>query len=115
MLNRLHWALIFILLLLSFSVPVCGQGNLLKWESFDFSSKAITNAQAKELSLEDLKLLRGIIFGRHGRIFKDPVIRKYLEDRDWYKANTEFNNSMLNDTERFGEHFLRQTHLPSRS
>jgi hypothetical protein len=107
MLNRLHFALIFILLLLSFSVPICAQDNLLKWESFDFSSKAITNAQAKELSLEDLKLLRGIIFGRHGRIFKDPAIRKYLEGRDWYKANTEFNNSMLNDTERYNLDIIR--------
>ena len=52
------------------------------------------------MPLDDLKLLRGIVFGRHGRVFKDVEIRIYLEAQDWYKPNPEFNNSMLNNTER---------------
>jgi hypothetical protein len=47
-----------------------------------------------------LKLLRGIVFGRHGRIFKDAEIKYFLESRSWYQANSEFKNSMLNDLER---------------
>jgi hypothetical protein len=100
MLNRLHFALISSFLVLAFSMAICAQDNLMKWESFDFSSNPITTAQANELTLEDLKILRGIIFGRHGRVFKDPAIRTYLEGRSWYKANTDFNNSMLSDKER---------------
>jgi len=50
--------------------------------------------------MEDLKLLRGIIFGRHGRVFKDNDIKVYLEEQSWYKPNPDFNNSMLNDVER---------------
>jgi hypothetical protein len=48
----------------------------------------------------DLKLLRGIIFGRHGRVFKDSEIKSYLDEQPWYKANPDFKNSMLNDMER---------------
>ena len=51
------------------------------------------------MPLEDLKLMRGIVFGRHGRIFKDAEIRTYLEAQDWYKPNPDFQNSMLKATE----------------
>jgi hypothetical protein len=44
--------------------------------------------------------LRGIIFGRHGRVFKDNEIKVYLEEQSWYKPNPDFKNSMLNDVER---------------
>ena len=44
--------------------------------------------------------MRGLIFGRHGRVFKDPEIKSFLEEQSWYKASDEFANSMLNDTER---------------
>ena len=70
------------------------------WESFDFAGRKITTPDVKPLTLEDLKLVRGIVFGKHGRIFKDPEIRRYLESRDWYKPKPDFNNSSLNDTER---------------
>lgn len=79
---------------------VVGQDNLQAWEDFDFTTKEITTTQVKDLTLEDLKLLRGVIFGRHGRVFKDPAIRSYLEGRAWYKSNPEFSNSLLNETER---------------
>src|SRR5450432_1709542 len=52
------------------------------------------------LALDNLKILRGLVFGRHGRIFKDGDIRGYLENQPWYKPNPDFNNSMLNDVER---------------
>jgi len=70
------------------------------WESFDFSARTITSGDIATLSLDDLKLVRGIVFGKHGRVFKDPDIRRYLESREWYHANADFNNSALNDTER---------------
>ena len=66
----------------------------------DFSKTSIKQAQVQKLSIEDLKLLRGIVFGRHGRVFKDLDIKAYLEEQPWYKPNPEFKNSMLNDTER---------------
>src|SRR5256714_1201540 len=70
------------------------------WESYDFSSRAITKSDLGTLTIDDLKLVRGIVFGKHGRIFKDPDIRRFLESRPWYKANANFSNSALNNTER---------------
>ena len=89
------------------------------WETFNFAKNSITPADIKPLTIDDLKLVRGIVFGKHGRIFKDPDIRRYLESRDWYKANADFNNSSLNDRERenldvirIGEAQLHETVQP---
>ena len=70
-----------------------------RWEEFDFAKDKIVVSQISGLPLEDLQLLRGIVFGRHGRIFKDPAIKAYLKDRPWYSPNPDFKNSMLNATE----------------
>ena len=71
-----------------------------KWESFDFAGKAITTKDVNPLAIEDLKLVRGIVFGKHGRVFKDWSINQYLKSRSWYKPDANFQNSALNDTER---------------
>ena len=69
-------------------------------KGLDFSKTSLKQAQVQKLTPEDLKLLRGIVFGRHGRVFKDLDIKSYLEEQSWYKPNTDFKNSMLNDIER---------------
>ena len=69
-------------------------------KELDFSKTSLKQAQVHSLAMEDLKLLRGIIFGRHGRIFKDLDIEAYLEEQSWYQPNPDFSNSMLNATER---------------
>jgi hypothetical protein len=70
-----------------------------RWEDFDFAKDKIVVSQIAALPLEDLQLLRGIVFGRHGRVFKDPAIKTYLKDRPWYRPDPDFKNSMLNETE----------------
>jgi len=70
------------------------------WKNFDFSQNTLKQADVQKLEMWDLKLLRGLVFGRHGRVFKDADIKQYLEAQTWYQANPEFKNSMLNDTER---------------
>ena len=69
-------------------------------KALDFSKTSLKQTQVQKLSPEDLKLLRGIIFGRHGRVFKDNDIKIYLEEQSWYKPNPDFKNSMLSDMER---------------
>jgi hypothetical protein len=73
---------------------------LKEWQSFDFTSQALTTTEISPLAPEDLKLVRGIVFGKHGRIFKDPDIRRFLESQNWYHADANFSNSVLNETER---------------
>jgi hypothetical protein len=82
------------------SLGVFAQDTMDGLKELDFSKTSIKQAQAQPLAMEDLKLLRGIIFGRHGRVFKDNDIKGYLEEQSWYKPNPQFKNSMLNNTER---------------
>src|ERR1044071_2514490 len=69
-------------------------------KGLDFGKTSLKQGQVQKLDMYDLKMLRGVIFGRHGRVFKDGEIKGYLEQETWYKANPDFQNSMLNDTER---------------
>jgi hypothetical protein len=52
--------------------------------------------------------MRGIVFGRHGRIFKDSDIKDYLAGRSWYKPDPKFQNSVLNETERANLDLIRE-------
>ena len=87
-------------LLLVLSVTASAQDFLERWKNFDFRRNAIKQAQIQNLELYELKLVRGLIFGRHGRVFKDTEIKLFLEEQPWYKPNPEFANAILNDTER---------------
>ncbi|HYP52648.1 MAG TPA: YARHG domain-containing protein, partial [Pyrinomonadaceae bacterium] len=83
------------------SVVFARQDDRMKrWEEFDFARRVLTPAELKEADEEQLKMMRGIVFGRHGRVFKDADIRNYLQERPWFKPNPQFQNSMLNETER---------------
>jgi hypothetical protein len=81
------------------SLPAQAQDSMQRWQSFDFARTALKPADLAGVPLEDLKLMRGVVFGRHGRVFKDAEITTYLTAQDWYKANPDFANSLLNDTE----------------
>jgi hypothetical protein len=85
------------------------QGPMDAWKDFDFRRNSIKQAQVQNLELYDLKLIRGLVFGRHGRVFKDGEIKYFLENQSWYKPNPEFKNSMLNDTERRSLDVIRIT------
>jgi hypothetical protein len=74
----------------------------------DFSRQALAREQVQELDIWDLQRLRGVVFGRHGRIFKDRDIAGYLKEQDWYKPNPNFSNSMLNATERANLDLIRE-------
>ncbi len=88
------------LLLSFFLFTANAQDRIEKWNEFDFGSQQIKKFDIAELELFELKLLRGIVFGRHGRIFKDVAIKKYLDANPWYKPNPDFRNALLNDVER---------------
>ncbi len=91
--------LLFALLVLT-SLTVFAQDTMETLKNFDFSKSSLKQAQLRDLNIEELKLLRGIIFGRHGRSFKDIYIKDYLAEQPWFKPNPDFQNSMLNDMER---------------
>jgi hypothetical protein len=103
LLSFLRTALPLVLVLFTAGVVIRAQGeyaSMKRWETFDFAGKSVSSADIDALQTDDLKLVRGIVFGKHGRVFKDPDIRRFLESRSWYKADPNFQNSALNDTER---------------
>jgi hypothetical protein len=103
--------LVPVLLLLFSSVAIVRAqdeyASMKNWEAFDFAGKTMTPADVSALTIDDLKLVRGIVFGKHGRVFKDPDIRRFLESRTWFKADPNFQNSALNDTERHNLDVIR--------
>ncbi len=79
-----------------------------KIADLDFSKQRVTREQLKDVELYELKFLRGIVFGRHGRVFKDRDIQGYLKEQPWYKPADTFQNSQLNDTERANLDLIRE-------
>ena len=79
------------------------------WEQFDFAHRRVDSREIAKLSLPALRSLRGIVFGRHGRSFKDePDVRAYLQTRSWYRADTAFTNRRLNAMERANLDVIRE-------
>ena len=87
-------------LVLLLSLTAQAQDPMEAWKNYNFRDNAIKQAQVQNLELYELKLIRGLVFGRHGRVFKDGEIDGFLKEQSWYKADPDFSNSMLNDTER---------------
>ncbi|HEY5885423.1 MAG TPA: YARHG domain-containing protein [Pyrinomonadaceae bacterium] len=93
-------SLALVLVAFQFVVQANAQDSLARWTNFDFAKQSLRSSDLVRVSLYDMKLMRGIVFGRHGRIFKDAEIQTYLKEQEWYKPNAAFQNSMLNNTER---------------
>lgn len=83
----------------------------------DFAKERVKVEQLRPLSNDQLPLVRGIIFGRHGRYFVEQNIRDYLNDQHWYRINPKFSNKLLNDVEKAnldvvrGEESARHEHV----
>jgi YARHG domain len=78
--------------------------NRNSFDKFDFVKVRLTQAKLAKLktdeNADDLALLRGVVFGKHGRIFKERSIQDYLDKQPWYKPNKNFANSSLAPIER---------------
>lgn len=91
-----------------FSPTGAGAQKLADWEKFDFAHKHVDSAAVEKLSLQDLRSLRGIVFGKHGRPFTDEKdVQTYLRSRPWYHADTAFRNSRLSATEKANVDVIR--------
>jgi YARHG domain len=90
-------------------------GNIAEGEKTDFAKERIEYKQIRSLGLGELRILRGIVFGRHGRIFKDHDIQHYLEKTRWYKPNPHYGNAALNATERHNLDVIREAEAHAHS
>lgn len=87
--------------------------NKKNWDKFDFAKKKITKVQLGKLksdgAVDELALLRGVVFGKRGRIFKERSIQDYLETQTWYKPKANFTNAILTKLERDNLDSIRLT------
>lgn len=84
------------------------------WDKFDFTKRKITKAQLDKLdsqngAADELALLRGVVFGKRGRVFKERSIQDYLETQAWYQPKTNFTNAVLTKMERDNLDAIRLT------
>ncbi len=89
--------------------------NVKKYHNFDFTKKLVAKAELAKLKYDsdefepvnELALLRGVVFGKRGRIFKEKSIQTYLAKQSWYKPNPNFKNSILTAKERSNLDLIR--------
>lgn len=85
--------------------------NKNSFDKIDFAKTKLTKARLGKLKIEDdvddFALLRGVVFGKRGRIFKEHSIQDYLEKQPWYKPNKNYSNSTLTKMERTNLDLIR--------
>lgn len=69
----------------------------------------LTPADVANKSLAELRLMRGEVFGRHGRIFgADHDIDRWLRAQSWYKPDRDYRNDQLTDDDRANLDLIRE-------
>ena len=85
--------------------------NKNNFEKFNFAQTRLARARIVKLKVDedadDLALLRGVVFGKHGRVFKERPIQDYLEKQPWYKPNKNFSNAVLTRVEKANLDLIR--------
>jgi hypothetical protein len=83
--------------------------KLYKWDKFDFTKQKVSKEELDKHSYtfvdgletdNELALVRGVLFGKRGRIFTERSIQDFLERQRWYKPDKNFKNSVLTPMER---------------
>ncbi len=78
--------------------------NKHNFDKIDFARTRLTRTRLSKLkedeTADDFALLRGVIFGKRGRVFRERSIQDYLEKQTWYKPNRNFSNALLTPMER---------------
>ncbi|MFL6467235.1 MAG: YARHG domain-containing protein [Pyrinomonadaceae bacterium] len=87
--------------------------NKYNFDKLNFAKTRLTKAKLAPLkedeNADDFALLRGVVFGKHGRVFKERSIQDYLEKQAWYKADSKFSNGVLTAIERANLDLIRIT------
>lgn len=92
----------------SVTTPAPQPTSMNGWEQFDYSAHSVIPEALASLPLVDVQHIRGIIFGRHGRVFQDSTLQGWLVTRAWYHADTTFANSLLTPGERANLEVVRE-------
>jgi hypothetical protein len=64
------------------------------------STTPIARVLLEGLFLEDASQMRQEIYARHGKVFKEPWLQKYITSFAWYKADPDFTEANLTEVEK---------------
>ena len=64
-------------------------------ESPGLLDKFITVQQIQDFSRRDLRILRNMIYARHGRPFVSEILQEYFGRMAWYKADPQYTDKRL--------------------
>ena len=81
------------------------------FDKINYAKVRLKQAQIAKLKpdgdVDEVALLRGVVFGKRGRIFKERSIQDYLDKQSWYKPNKNFRNAVLTPVERANLDLIR--------
>lgn len=60
----------------------------------------LTLADLEDLSRRDLRILRNMVYARHGRPFKSEVLHEYFTTLDWYQPDEKYTDGRLSAVDR---------------
>lgn len=87
--------------------------NKFGFDKVNFVRTRLTKTRLASLEpsgvVDDFALLRGVVFGKRGRVFKERSIQDYLDKQAWYKRNASFSNTVLTAMERANLDLIRLT------
>ena len=69
--------------------------------------KQLTMDDLNDFSRRDLRLLRNLIYARHGRPFKSDLLRAYFDAVEWYKADDKYTDARLTPVDRRNINLIR--------
>jgi len=55
--------------------------------------------QLKDLSRRDLRVLRNMVYARHGRHFKSQILQTYFYRMEWYQEDPSYSDAKLSKTD----------------
>lgn len=79
-----------------------------EWEQFDYSTTAVPATALAPMPLAEVQRIRGIIFGKHGRVFQDSTLQGWLVTRPWYHGDATFGNARLSEGEKANLEVVRE-------
>ena len=64
------------------------------------SERVLSKKELRKYTKKELDIMRNEIFAEYGYIFKTSKWSNYFKLKSWYKPNTEFSGSLLNEIEK---------------
>ena len=63
--------------------------------------------QLRDLSRRDLRILRNMVYARHGRAFKSELLQLHFERQSWYKVDPAYSDAKLSEVDKRNVQIIR--------